>query len=122
MKSLLNLKKNALEWTVFGFGGLTVLFVVGVLARESVRTPSPARIVLTTGPPERRGDLWYVPVRVENGGGAALGAVAVRAESEKESAGFDLDYVPGESSREGVLVFQRKPERLEAKVAGAEKP
>lgn len=117
------MKKNALEWTVFALGCLTILGLVGTLAMEAATTKGvgPA-LTVKSGTPRERGGAWEVPVTVRNEGDAPASAVAVTGRSGEEEASYDIELLPADSRREGVLRFETRPQAPKILVTGAETP
>lgn len=124
------IKKNPLEWAVFGIGLVLTLAVVGFLAWDAARSgDEPPDLVVELGAPQPRTHGWAVPVTVRNlGEETAEGArVLVTLElpgGEKEEAEIDLPFVPRHSRREGWVHFLHPPAsgRLSGRVTGYEQP
>ncbi|HEY0868372.1 MAG TPA: hypothetical protein VGE01_13385 [Fimbriimonas sp.] len=124
------MKKNWLEWTVAGVSLVMVLATLAFLASDALSGPrKPPFVELTLKQPESHGNGFLVPVVAENMGGQTAEGVKVEvvltpSSGEKETAGFDIDYLPRQSKREGWVRFDEDPRRgkLEAKVLGFEKP
>ena len=115
--------KNWLEWLVFGVGALLVSATVGYLAYDALAvTQSPPKLEVRLGDPAPAPDGYSVPVVVENRGTKAAATVVVRVEDHRntgeiETAELTLDYVPGEASREGIVVFPGAPDRTTQRTA-----
>lgn len=124
------LEKNALEWAVFGVSLALVLATVGFLVYEAVSSPaSPPDLSVELGTPERRGQVWAVPVTVRNRGeetaeGVHVEAVLRLAGGREERSELEIMFVPRRSQREGWVYFQQNPARgrSEGRVTGFEKP
>lgn len=124
------LEKNALEWAVFGISLALVLATVGFLVYEAVSSPgSPPDLSVELGTPERRGQVWAVPVTVRNRGEETAEGVHVEAVlrlpgGREERSELEVMFVPRHSQREGWVYFVQDPTRgrPEGRVVGFEKP
>lgn len=102
------------EWVVAALGAVLVLASVAYLllqAREEASPPHPQVQVVEVVP---QGGRFLVRLRVHNAGRQT--AAALRLEGELRQGGAvlerseaDLDYLPGESSREAGLFFAHDP-------------
>ncbi|HEV7279738.1 MAG TPA: hypothetical protein VGN57_05945 [Pirellulaceae bacterium] len=107
--------KNWLEWLVFAVGAALVSATVGYLAYDALAvTPRPPKLEVRLGDPVAAPGGFSVPVVVRNRGTKAAETVVVRVEKESdggesESAELTLDFVPGEASRKGAVVFSGDP-------------
>lgn len=107
--------KNWLEWLVFGVGALLVSTTVGYLAYDALTVaPSAPSLEVRLGDPVPAPGGFSVRVAVRNLGTKAASTVVVRVENHRsdgvtESAELTLDMLPGEASREGVVVFSGDP-------------
>lgn len=127
-------QKNWLEWSVFVIGLVLVLGTVGFLGWDAATSKgAPPDLVATLGTPRRvassRGDQYVVPVKIVNRGEQTAEGVQIEVTlkspgAETETAGFDVPFLPRQSSREGEVVFPTDPssKKLEARVLGYEKP
>jgi len=108
------LKKNALEWTVFGIGLLLVLATLAYLIREAVTTgSSPPEIVVQLGTPRQVTHGFQVPVTVFNRGDKVAEHLSVVitlvAKTEREEAVLNIAFLPRQSKREGWVTFRGDP-------------
>ena len=123
-------KKNWLEWAVFGVSAALVAGALGFLVYDAVsleRTPPDLEVRL--GAPDRRGELFVVPVEVVNRGGQTAEGVQVEVTleaggAEPERGEFAVAFVPRRATREGWVAFRTDPRagRLTPRVLGYEKP
>lgn len=108
------LKKNALEWTVFGVGLVLVMATVGYLIREVVTTGSkPPELVVRLGPARLVTHGFLVPVTVVNRGDQVAEDVSVMitlaTRTEREEAVLGIAFLPHQSKREGWVTFRADP-------------
>ncbi len=109
-----DLKKNALEWTVFGVGLVLVMATVGYLVREVVTTGSkPPELVVSLGPARSVTHGFQVPVTVVNRGDQVAEDVSVlitlATRTEREEAVLGIAFLPHQSKREGWVTFRADP-------------
>ncbi len=126
MKSV---KKNWLEWTVFGFSALLIAAVLIFLVLQSRQVDdSPPDIRIEIGTPEPRGDQFAVPLRVRNAGDHTAENVQLRvtlnSSEGPEEAEVNLQFLPRRGQREAWVMFQNDPARgaMSARVLGYEEP
>lgn len=115
-----------LEWTMAALGLVAALILLGIIGREAfvgAADPVPALEVRAERTVRTPGG-HVVEFRVSNGSGQTAAAVHVEGKVGDEISGATVDYVPGESSVTGGLVFDRDPreEGLELRVTGYEIP
>ena len=108
------LKKNALEWTVFGLGLVLVMLTLGYLIREVVTTGSKLpELVVNLGPPRPVTHGFQVPVTVVNRGDQVAEGVSVMitlaTKTEREEAVLNIAFLPHQSRREGWVTFRSDP-------------
>ena len=123
-------EKNALEWVVFGLSLALVLAVLGSLTYWAVAgTRSPPQLKVEVGQAEQRGEQYYIRVAVRNDGDETAEsvkiAVSLRKGNNREEGEFQLDYVPGHSTRDGEVTFDTNPAEADgivARVAGYQLP
>ncbi|MGV3615447.1 MAG: hypothetical protein ACO1SV_08960 [Fimbriimonas sp.] len=123
------MKRNGLEWTVFGIGLALILAIVGYLGYEiATYRPDSPEVVVRLGRPARRGEVFVVPVTAINPSDETLEGVVLEATltdgKGKETAQFEVAYLPRGSRREGWFTFSRNPGagRLDARAIGFERP
>lgn len=111
------MKKNILEWSVFGLGLLLVAGLIGYLgflAFSGGHDLPELRVGL--GKPERLKQGYRTKLTVENvGDETAIGVKVASGEDE-----IDFDYVPRHSTREGYLFTDVPPK--EAHAVSAQSP
>jgi uncharacterized protein (TIGR02588 family) len=117
--------RTAAEWATFGVSALVLLLVVGLIGLQASESDRPALPrVLTTGPVERQGDRFLVPVEIRNEGGATAEAVQVTAEltvgPDTVEADQTVEFLAEGERAEVVFVFERNPAEgeLEVRVSG----
>ena len=108
------LKKNALEWTVFGVGLILIMATLGYLIREVVTTGSrPPELAVSLGAPRRVAHGFQVPVTVVNRGDRVAEGVSVTitlaTKTEREEAVLSIPFLPHQSRREGWVTFRADP-------------
>ncbi len=100
------MRKNPLEWSVFGLGLVLLVVLVGYLGRlaaTSGKEEATFRVRLGTPTPVEGG--YRTRVTVQNESGPTTRAVKVQV----EDAELDLDYVPRHSTREGFVLTEKPP-------------
>lgn len=126
----MNVRKNALEWTVFAVSILLIAAVVAALILEAAQShETPPLLRISTGPATQAGSHWRVPVEVVNEGDitAEQTRIEVTLESggrEVERAELTIAFIPRKSKREGWVTFRENPRCCEviARATGFEKP
>jgi uncharacterized protein (TIGR02588 family) len=107
------------EWVVAGIGLVLVLAVLGYLVLDAFHSPDtpPAPEVQVLGV-EAQAGRFLVRFSARNGGSRTaeqLKVVATLKEAGKvvEEVDTVMDFLPGRSSREGGVFFQRDPRLLQ---------
>ena len=124
----MTMKKNRLEWSVFGISLVLIATVVGLLLYEHFTTGrGPADLAVTLGEAVASTGGYAVPVDVRNSGGTSAEDVQVSVSlrgAAAEAAGVTLPYVPYRSQRRAWVMFDRDPSAgtLEARVLGYRQP
>ena len=108
------MKKNRLEWTVFGVSLVLIVGVVALLVREQVTGGQrPPVIAVSAGDAVRSGDSFAVPLDVSNEGDTTAEDVRVEAVvtwgGGTERGEALLPFVPYQSHRRAWLTFTRDP-------------
>lgn len=108
------MKKNRLEWTVFGISLALIVCVVALLVRELVTGDGrPAAVKVSAGDAVRSGDTFAVPLEVSNEGDTTAEDVRIEAVvtwgAETERGEALLPFVPYHSHRRAWLTFTRDP-------------
>jgi len=119
-----------LEWLAAGVGLLLVLVVFGSIGWQALGdATSPPDVVVETTGVARTGSGYRVMFRARNRGGAAAAQVRIDGilsggDQMPETSSVILDYIPGQSAREGGLFFSRDPQAgvLAVRAAGFAKP
>lgn len=126
-----NLEKNWLEWIVFAVSLALVVSMLGYLVYDGAKVPAATpSIEFELGKPQPKLNYFIVPVAVTNRGdetaeGVHVEVVLESGGQEKESADFEIAFLPRQSTREGWVTFQTDPrtvEQMQARVLGFEKP
>jgi uncharacterized protein (TIGR02588 family) len=125
-------KKNWLEWAVFGVSLLLVAGTLGLLVYDALSmAKAPPDIEVRLGAPEQRGQAFVVPVAVTNRGDQTAEGVQIEVTlegagggAESERGEFTIAFVPRRATREGWVAFRTDPRgaRLTPRVLGYEKP
>jgi uncharacterized protein (TIGR02588 family) len=124
-------KKNWMEWTVFGASLVLVFFTLAYLTYDAVTLgDAPPTMEVRTGTPLERPHNFILPVTVINHGDQTAEGVIVEVVletngEEKERAEFDIAFLPRRATREGWVTFQTDPRsagQIRARVLGYEKP
>jgi uncharacterized protein (TIGR02588 family) len=115
------MKKNSLEWTVFGISLAMILSVVGLLVYQEVTGgDAPASLVAHAGEPRETAGGYVVPVDVRNVGDTSAEEVQLQATltwpggSERGEA--ILPLVPYRSDRRAWIAFSHDPRGGEIRV------
>lgn len=122
------MKKNVLEWTVFGISVAIIAAVAGLLLhRHFTAGDRPVDIVLTVGPPVASRGGYSVPIDVRNDGDTSAEDVHIAVKlggAAGEEADLTIPFVPYRSSRRGWVMFLGDPgtARLDARVLGYREP
>jgi uncharacterized protein (TIGR02588 family) len=125
------MKKNLLEWSVFGISLLMVFSLLGYLLYQMItHTPSPPNLVITHQVESHQHMQFTVHLFVFNNGGQTAENVQVevmlyKTGQEKERATMSVGYVPKGSMVEGWVAFQTDPaaaDSLVARVLGYNRP
>jgi uncharacterized protein (TIGR02588 family) len=123
------MKKNALEWTVFGISVALIVAVASLLLHQQFTGgQEPASLVAATGTPIETAGGHAVPVDVRNEGDTS--AEDVRLEATLESAAGTetgealIPYVPYRSQRRVWITFSTDPRRgtVTVRVLGYREP
>ncbi|RYG41432.1 hypothetical protein EON79_20790 [bacterium] len=118
------MKKNTIEWTVFGLSLTLVLAAFAALGRDyAIDKSRPPTFEVRLETPEAVGSGWRVPFTVRNSGDTTAEMVKVEARSaDRQEASADLDYVPRGAERTGAFNFERRPEAVSARITGYQEP
>lgn len=125
------IQKNWLEWTVFATALFCVTGTVGYLI-YAVRNENigPPQLQVEVGDTIRQGKMYAIPIEVTNLGSQAAESADVevsllKSDSVVERSSFEIQYVPGGSSRQGWVVFHADPstvDQIMARPVGYEVP
>lgn len=117
--------RSAAEWVTFAVSVVILLALVGLIATKAGEPDRPALPrVVETGPVERHGDRFLVPVKVRNEGGATAETVQVVAEltvgPDVVEADQSVEFLAPDETAEVAFVFEEDPAtgRLDVRVAG----
>lgn len=123
--------KNWLEWTVFVLGLVLTGSMVSYLAYAAWTEQSgPPRLSVELGAAWSEGDHYVVPVWVKNSGQQTAEQVQVEveltaADGSKETASFQIPFVPRDATRQGSVTFTTDPNSadcLTARAVGFQRP
>jgi uncharacterized protein (TIGR02588 family) len=123
-------RKNWLEWVVFGVGLALVAGTLVFLVYDGASAGGdPPDLRVEVGAPEQRGARFVVPVTVFNDGDQTAEGVLVEVSLEQDGAEgergeFSIPFLPRGGKREGWVTFRTDPRaaRLVPRVLGYEKP
>jgi len=117
--------RSAAEWVTFAVSVLILLVLVGLIATEAGEPDRPALPrVVETGPVERHGERFLVPVKIRNEGGATAESVQIVAEltigAEVTEADQTVEFLARDETAEVAFVFDEDPATgtLDVRVAG----
>jgi uncharacterized protein (TIGR02588 family) len=119
-----------LEWCASGVGLLLTLYIFGFIgwqALDDASSPPVITVDVTNVSPIAGG--YRVMFQVGNAGGAAAAQVRIEGalttdSNAPETSSVILDYIPGQSAREGGLFFTQDPRSgsLALRASGFAKP
>lgn len=124
-------REPLLEWIAAGIGLVLTLAILVVIGREAIsgETEAPAAIEVRTHAITQVPSGFVVEIVARNPSGATAAAVEIEGvlksgDTEVETSGLTLDYVPGHARREGGLFFSKDPRKhqLEVRALGYQKP
>ena len=102
-----------IERTATIISALIVATLLALLLWDAIRTHSAAELEARPGEHRAVGALHYLEVSVENRGDRAVRDVEVdvslAAGDSTDQASFTIDWLPGKSSRHGMVIFPRDP-------------
>ena len=119
---------KAAEWVTFGVATAVLLAVVALILLQIPGPESPATPSVRVGEPIERGDAFYVPVAVRNGGGATAENVQINAtltlDDGEVTADQTIDFLAGGEEERVEFVFEDDPAdgALEVTVGGSTLP
>ncbi len=108
-------QKNPLEWLVFAASAILVAGVAAVLIVSGARSAhAPPALVIESGPAERNGDAYRVPITVRNTGDETAEHARIEVELTRgaevvERAELTFAFIPKRSAREGWVELHRDP-------------
>jgi uncharacterized protein (TIGR02588 family) len=111
------------ERVTLAVGIVVILVLIGLVTYVSFSGGDELPVIAATpvlAEMREEGTLYYVPVTVTNDGQRTAEDVIVRAElANGETAEFTLDFLAGDETREGTVVFATQPtaESLSVRVA-----
>ena len=123
------MKKNGLEWSVFGVSFAIIVATVAILVRAHLTSADrPPAIVVTIGEPLAQAGGFAVPLDVANTGDRTAQAVVIEVILSRGGSDdrhqVELAFVPHGSHRRAWVVFPDDPRggTLKARVIGYEEP
>jgi uncharacterized protein (TIGR02588 family) len=126
-----NVKKNWLEWAVFGVGLVLILLLMAYLIYDAVTIgDDPPVIDVQLGTTESRNGSFLVPVTLHNLGeetaeNVTIEVLLLAGGEEVESAEIAFDFVPRDSTRSGWVTFMTDPrsvDEMQPRVLGYQIP
>jgi uncharacterized protein (TIGR02588 family) len=124
-------REPLLEWIAAGIGLVLTLAILVVIGSEAMsgETQGPATIEVRAEPAEPMSSGFVVEIVAANRSGATAATVEIEGvlksgETEIETSGVTLDYVPGHAERRGGLFFTNDPRKhqLEVRALGYQRP
>lgn len=125
------IEKNRLEWCVFAMSLALVGSVLCYLTYHALFNKStPPVLEVELGAAQRQAGYYEMPVTVHNRGDQTAEAVQIevrltKPDASHEQAGFEIQFVPPRSSRQGVVSFQTDPQtakQLMGRAVGYQQP
>jgi uncharacterized protein (TIGR02588 family) len=117
------------EWVVGGIGLLLTIAAIGYLVRQAMVPQTPPSIVVRADSVSRTRGGFTVHFTARNEGRATAAEVDIEGrldsgEGDAATSTVTLDYVPGNSTREGGLYFSEDPRQgtLELSARGYRTP
>lgn len=112
-------KRSRAEWISLGISAfivlaLVVLVVINRLNRGN--TPPVLKATAVLQDLRTKDGLYYLPIDIENTGSMAAKAVKVGGTTGEEFRDFEIDFLDGQETARGTLVFTADP-RTQFKVA-----
>jgi uncharacterized protein (TIGR02588 family) len=121
----------ATDWLERIASAVSALLVAGLFALlvwDAVRHHSAAEFTARVGEHRAVGEQHYLAVSVENTGDRAVRdvevSVTLAAADSTDEATFTIDWLPGKSTRHGMVILPRDPSggRVRAAVTGFAEP
>lgn len=114
-------RRSAAEWVTFALSAAVVAAVVGLIAVEIPPSRRPPMPVATQGVSVARGDVFVVPVRVENRGERTAQDVQVQVTltmigGEEHEGDQVVDFLSGGELEEMEFLFDDDPDAGEVEV------
>jgi uncharacterized protein (TIGR02588 family) len=103
-----------LEWIASTLGAMFAVSMIGYLVWDTVSAGHPPDITVEAGLVHQANGGFTLSIKAINHGGATAAEVEVEGtvtgpDGASETSTVTFDFVPGESEREGALVFSRRP-------------
>jgi len=124
-------REPLLEWIASAIGLILTLAILVVIGREALsgENETAAAIEVRTISVAQMKSGFVVEIVARNPSGATAAAVEIEGvlksgETEVETSGLTLDYVPGHAERKGGLFFSKDPRsyQLEVRALGYQRP
>lgn len=124
-------REPLLEWIAAGIGLVLTLAILVVIGREALsgETETTAAIEVRAMTVSQMPSGFVVEIVARNASGATAAEVEIEGvlksgETEVETSGLTLDYVPGHAERKGGLFFSKDPRsyQLEVRALGYQRP
>ncbi len=109
--------RSVAEWTTLGISLaiLTLLFAtIGWLWVRDAGAPASLQVTPVTEAIRHEGDVWYLPVEVENSGDATAADVVIEAaldtgQGEPETAQITFTFLSSGETARGTVMFTSDP-------------
>jgi len=119
-----------LEWVAAGAGFLFLICLLAAIGHDAITGSSqqPPSIAVLPGEIIATPSSYVVPFKASNGSGGTAAAVQIEGKLEVgsmiETSQATIDYIAGQSTGEGSLIFTSDPRqgRLTLRVTGYQKP
>ncbi len=121
--------KNWLEWLITIISGILVFFTLGFLVYQLIyEERTPPNITIVFGEISQKDDAFAIPIQANNGGTQTAENVSIEIISKngeaEEMAQITFSFLPGKSSANGWITFNKKPkiDSLKTHVVGYTTP
>ena len=104
--------RSRAEWISLAISSLIVILLIVLVIFHRVSAgdvPPQLSVRALTDQTRHIGDVYYLTVEVTNTGSKTAEAVKVQGESQNEVRDFEIDFLDGEESAKGVLIFRQDP-------------
>jgi uncharacterized protein (TIGR02588 family) len=105
-------KRSSAEWISLAISSIIVLALFALVIFHRVSSgDAPATLALKalTGSVRQVDQSFYLPIEVTNKGAKTAEGVRVEGRQQNEIKSFEIDFLDGEESAAGVLIFSQDP-------------